>query len=63
MIIGVLSDLRGLAYAFNKESTFQMFFDWMYLFSTMSLKNINLVELRYLKLMPVKHMVRISRPH
>jgi len=29
MIIGVLSDLRGLAYAFNKESTFQMFFDWI----------------------------------
>ena len=54
MIIGVLSDLRGLAYAFNKESTFQMFFDWVYLFFTKcisfiknkSYKKVRLQQLR-----------------
>lgn len=32
-LVGLVRDLRGIAFAFNAKTSFMMLFDWMYPFS------------------------------
>ena len=40
LIIGICKDLQGLAHALNTSTSFQLFFEWLYLFNK-TYDNIN----------------------